>query len=137
MPYKIMIVEDAVMMRTVIKNLIHTLLGSDFQVVDIASNGKEALEKMSTHKDLDLILLDIEMPEMDGLEFLRHARLRTQAKICILSSVALSGSPYAAKARMLGADAIVTKPSGAVSHDLVQKRGGAMVTAIRRLVGAV
>ena len=54
------------------------------------------------------------MPEMNGLEFLRHAKMKTRAKICILSSVAVSGSPYAAKAREFGADAIVTKPSGAV-----------------------
>jgi len=75
------------------------------------------------------------MPEMDGLEFLRYAKLKSKAKIVILSSVALSGSPYAAKARELGADAIVTKPSGAVSLDLVDKRGGELSQVMRQLVG--
>jgi chemotaxis response regulator CheB len=75
------------------------------------------------------------MPEMDGLEFLRLARLRTKAKIVILSSVAIAGSPYAAKARMLGADAIITKPSGAVSLDLAEKRGVEMQQTIKKVLG--
>lgn len=133
MAKKVMIVDDSVMMRTVIKNLV----ASDprLTVVAFASNGKEALNELSTNSDLDLILLDIEMPEMDGLEFLRHARLRCRAKIIILSSVALSGSPNAAKARELGADAIVTKPSGAVSFDLAEKRGSELFTTIERVLG--
>jgi two-component system chemotaxis response regulator CheB/two-component system chemotaxis response regulator CheY len=90
---------------------------------------------LNNHKDLSLILLDIEMPEMDGLEFLRHAKLKSKAKIIVLSSVALAGSPYAAKARALGADAIVTKPSGAVSLDLVDARGLELTDVMRRLVG--
>jgi CheY-like chemotaxis protein len=103
--------------------------------VAFAENGKKALEELDKHKDLSLILLDIEMPEMDGLEFLRYAKLKSKAKIVILSSVALAGSPYAAKARMLGADAIVTKPSGAVSLDLVDKRGDELSQVMRQMVG--
>ena len=76
------------------------------------------------------------MPEMDGLEFLRHAKLKTKAKTCILSSIAVSGSPHATKARELGADAIVTKPSGALSVDLAEKRGTELVQTMRKLVGA-
>jgi hypothetical protein len=49
--------------------------------------------------------------------------------------VALAGSPHAAKARSLGADAIVTKPSGAVSMDLEDKRGQELVTIMRKLAG--
>jgi chemotaxis response regulator CheB len=75
------------------------------------------------------------MPEMDGLEFLRQARPKTKAKIVILSSVALEGSPYAAKARLLGADAIITKPSGAVSLDLAAVRGAEMERTIKKILG--
>lgn len=131
---KVMIVDDSAMMRVVIKNIIEKMPG--FEVVANAANGKLALVELQKRSDLSLILLDIEMPEMNGLEFLRHAKLRTRAKICILSSVAASGSPYAAKARELGADAIVTKPSGAVSYDLAEKRGSELALVMKRLVGA-
>ena len=128
-----MIVDDSVMMRNVTRNLVSKW--ANFSVVATAENGKKALEELDKHKDLALILLDIEMPEMDGLEFLRLARLRTKAKIVILSSVAIAGSPYAAKARMLGADAIITKPSGAVSLDLAEKRGAEMQQTIKKVLG--
>jgi two-component system chemotaxis response regulator CheB len=134
MAYKIMVVDDSVMMRTVIRSFISSL--PEFEIAAFAENGKKALAELDKHKDLSLILLDIEMPEMDGLEFLRFAKLKSKAKIIILSSVALSGSPYAAKARSLGADAIVTKPSGAVSHDLADKRGSELTSIMKKLVGA-
>jgi two-component system chemotaxis response regulator CheB len=132
MKHKVMIVDDAPMMRLVISNFITPL--SDFEVVTKAANGKEAMEMLNKHPDLSLILLDIEMPEMDGLEFLRHARLKTRAKIIILSSVAVEGSPHASRARALGANAIVTKPSGAVSMDLADKRGSELVQIMQKLV---
>lgn len=134
MAHKIMIVDDSAMMRIVINNFIRDL--PEFEVVVSASNGKEALAQLPKWPDLDLILLDIEMPEMDGIEFLRHAKMKTRAKICILSSVAASGSPYARKARELGANAIVTKPSGALSVDLAEKRGTELVQTMQRLVAA-
>ncbi len=132
MPHKVMLVDDAAMMRLVISNFIAPL--PEFEIVASAANGKVALEQLKKHPDLELILLDIEMPEMDGLEFLRHAKLRTRAKIVILSSVAVAGSPHAAKARELGADAIVTKPSGAVSMDLADKRGSQLVQTMKALI---
>ncbi|MBD3308575.1 response regulator [candidate division KSB3 bacterium] len=39
-----------------------------------ASNGREALELIEQHPEIELVLLDIKMPEMDGTEFLRHIR---------------------------------------------------------------
>ncbi len=133
MPYNVMIVDDAAMMRLYIASFIRSL--PDFKVVAQAANGQEALDKLAG-SDVDLILLDIEMPVMDGLEFLRHAKLKTRAKICMLSSVAVSGSPHAAKARELGADGVVAKPSGTVSHDLEEKTGDELARTMRALVAA-
>jgi len=90
---------------------------------------------IGTHDDRMLILLDIEMPEMDGLEFLRHARLKSKAKVVVLTSVAPIGSQRATQALTLGADVVITKPSGAVSYDLEEKRGTELRRAIYGLLG--
>ena len=134
MTYKVMVVDDAAMMRLYISSFLKTL--PDFTMIAQANNGQEALEKLEENPDVDLILLDIEMPVMDGLEFLRHAKLRTRAKICMLSSVTVSGSPHAAKARELGADGVVAKPSGTVSHDLQEKTGDELTRVMRSLMAA-
>lgn len=115
-----MLVDDSAMMRTIIRNLLEG--DPQIEVAGVAANGQEALDLLAEAKP-DLILLDIEMPVMTGLEFLPHARLKTKAKIVILSSIAIAGSEAASKAKELGADAIISKPSGAVSFDLAEKRG--------------
>jgi two-component system, chemotaxis family, protein-glutamate methylesterase/glutaminase len=129
---KIMIVEDSNVMRLVIRNMINT--NPNLTVVKTASNGKEALEVLPT-TPLDLILLDLEMPEMGGLEFLRLARLKTRAKIVVLSSIAIDGSSVASQARSLGADGVISKPSGPVSYDLEEKRGSEFWQVIHKLLG--
>jgi chemotaxis response regulator CheB len=75
------------------------------------------------------------MPEMDGLEFLRYARLKTRTKVVVLSSVTQHDYPKAVQARSLGADAIVAKPSGSVSYDLEEKCGSELWHVIHTLLG--
>lgn len=129
---KVMIVEDSSAMRLIIRNLVTS--NPHLMVAKTASNGREALEALAT-TPVDLILLDLEMPEMGGLEFLRLARLKTRAKIVVISSIAITGSPAAAQARALGADAMISKPSGAVSYDLQEKRGAEFWQVIHKLLG--
>lgn len=129
---KIMIVDDSSAMRLIIRNLINS--DPNFSIVQTAANGKEALEKLAAANP-DLILLDLEMPEMGGLEFLRHARLKTRAKLVVLSSAAEAGSANAMKARTLGADAVVMKPSGAISYDLKEKSGHELWQVLYKLLG--
>lgn len=128
---RIMIVDDAPMMRLIIMNMLKH--DPCLEVIGYAANGKEALAKLGEAKP-DLILLDLEMPEMDGLEFLRHARLRTPAKMVVLSSVVQIGSKKAVAARALGADAVISKPSGAISYDLEQKRGSELSQVIHKVL---
>ncbi len=132
MTYKVMIVDDSVMMRKVIHGLVTKW--ANFEIVAIVENGKKALDELTTHPELSLILLDLEMPEMDGLEFLQHARLRTKAKIVVLSSFVQTRSPNALKALQLGADAIVPKPFGAPSLDLVEKRNAELEHTIKTVL---
>ena len=129
---KVMIVEDSNAMRLIIRNMINT--NPNLMVVKTACNGREGLELLAAAQP-DLILLDLEMPEMGGLEFLRLARLKTRAKIVVLSSIAIAGSTVASQARSLGADGVISKPSGAVSYDLEEKRGSEFWTVIHQLLG--
>jgi chemotaxis response regulator CheB len=129
---KIMLVDDSNMMRLIVRNM----LASDPNFIITASvdNGKQALNELA-HDQPDLIFLDLEMPEMDGIEFLRAGRAKTNAKIVVLSSIVSAGSPQAAQARSLGADAIISKPSGAVSFDLQDTRGSELFGTMYRLLG--
>jgi CheY-like chemotaxis protein len=120
-----MIVDDSVMMRVVLRAYVNTL--DDFEIVSTPENGKKALMQLANFPDLSFILLDLEMPEMDGFDFLSQARSKTKAKIIVLSALLAPDYPYAQKnierCKKLGADAVVSKPSGTVSVDLADKRG--------------
>jgi two-component system chemotaxis response regulator CheB len=132
MAKKVLVVDDSFVMRTLIKNII--AVDPDLEVVGDASNGVLALEK-AKQLTPDLILLDIEMPEMDGIECLKHLRLSSSAQVVIISSVAQIGSPQALEARRLGARDVIAKPSGAMSLDLKDKKGHDIIKAARRAVG--
>lgn len=133
MSHSILIVDDSLMMRELMRDIVESETG--FTVVGEAENGREALEQA---KDLrpDVTLLDIEMPEMSGIEALKRLKLVCPTKVIIVSSVAQVGSPQALEARSLGAFDVIAKPSGALSLDLEAKRGHEIVAAVRRAVGA-
>ena len=92
----VMIVDYSVMMRSVIAGIVAA--DPDFDVVERAGNGCEALDKLRA-RDCDIVLLDIEMPRMDGLEALRQLRLISHARVIVVSSSARAGSPAALAAR--------------------------------------
>lgn len=128
-----MIVDDSAMMRMLLQNIVCKIPGA--QVVALCENGMVALQQLPNARPT-LIMSDIEMPVMDGLTFLRYARLLTRARIVVLSSVAEVGSPRAREARRLGADAVVHKPSGAVSLDLGARAGDHLLATLRRVAPA-
>lgn len=124
---RVMVVDDAALMRMVIGNLI--VSDGRFLVAAACENGQVALDKLKDANP-DIILVDLEMPVMDGLTFIRNARLKSRAKIVVLSSVAEAGSAKALEARRLGASAVLQKPSGPVSLDLAQKSGARIVETL-------
>ena len=127
----ILIVDDSFVMRALLRGIISA--DPDLSVVGEATNGLEALQ---TIKELnpDLVLLDIEMPHMDGIECLKRLRLISNVPVIIVSSVAQTGSPQALETRKLGAAEVIAKPSGAMSLDLNAKKGHEIVTASRKVL---
>lgn len=82
-----MVVEDNAFQRAIVVNMLHTLRAKS--IFDF-SNGKLALEIMRTDKGglVDVVICDINMPEMDGIEFVRHlGQSNHKASIILLSSL--------------------------------------------------
>lgn len=129
---RVLIVDDSFIMRKLIRDIVES--DDDLEVVDTAENGKIALQKVREALP-DLVLLDIEMPEMSGLETLRRLGLRSKSKVIILSSLGQEGTPETTDARRLGAAAVIGKPSGAISLDLQARKGSEIVRTIRDVLG--
>ena len=129
---RVLLVDDSVLMRTIIGDIVRS--DEELELVGAAENGKVALDMVKSLKP-DIVLLDIEMPEMTGLEVMEHLSLISRAKVIIISSVAQIGSAEADEARSLGAVEIIAKPSGTMSLDLAHKKGHDIIVAIRRAAG--
>jgi two-component system chemotaxis response regulator CheY len=72
MAHHILIVDDSILMRTALKRTID-MVGIDTESISEASNGIEALEVLNS-KPIDLILTDLNMPEMDGIELVHRLK---------------------------------------------------------------
>jgi class 3 adenylate cyclase/CheY-like chemotaxis protein len=130
---RVLVVDDSFIMRKLVKEIVES--DPDLEVVDTAENGMIALKKVRQIKP-DAVLLDIEMPEMSGLETLRRLGLRSPCKVVILSSlVGNTDASERVEALRLGAVATIAKPSGGVSLDLKQKRSSQIVDVLRRTLG--
>lgn len=125
---RVLIVDDSLLMRTVIADIVAS--DEAFEIVGEAVDGVDALAKAAALRP-DIILLDIEMPRLDGIGALKQLRLISVAKVIVVSSAAQLGSPRALEARRLGAEDVIAKPSGALSLDMKARRGHAIVGAMR------
>jgi adenylate cyclase len=131
--FKVLVVDDSFITRKLVSEIV--VSDTDFVLAGQAENGKAALRLVREVKP-DLVLLDIEMPEMSGLEALRRLGLRSPCRVIILSSlVGAEDSKERLEALRLGAAAAISKPSGAISFDLKQKRASEVVATMRRVVG--
>jgi DNA-binding NtrC family response regulator len=102
---KILVVDDEALIREMIKKGLSQMGGYS---VEVAQNGKEAIEKLE--KDIfDLVLTDLKMPEMDGLELLKNIK-GTRPEMMVILMTAYGSIETAVEAMRIGANDYITKP---------------------------
>lgn len=134
---RILIVDDS----AVIRGLLRTVISTDpsLEVAGTAVDGASALQAIETMRP-DLVLLDVEMPNMDGLETLRAMRARAyRVPVVMVSAVTQRGARVTIEALSCGASDYVAKPAGhsdrehaicALAQDLLPKIQALTVTAV-------
>ena len=109
----VLICDDSALMRNLISRIVDETEG--LKVVGKAENGQALLDMLKSTKP-DVILLDIEMPVMNGIEFLKkRQQLHIDVPVVILSSVATEGASVTIQCLELGASDFITKPGGSVT----------------------
>lgn len=104
---RVLVVDDSVVMRQLITRMLNSEMG--VEVIGFARNGNEAVSKVEQYRP-DLVTLDVEMPELDGVGALKLIKQRVpRTRVIMCSSLTAKGSAVTIDALMLGADDYVTK----------------------------
>jgi two-component system, chemotaxis family, protein-glutamate methylesterase/glutaminase len=107
---RILIVDDSAVMRSLLRSVVRA--HPRFEVAGTAADGASALNLLQTSQ-VDIILLDVEMPVMDGLATLRALRQQwRKIPVIMCSSLTQRGARVTIEALACGASDYVTKPSG-------------------------
>ncbi|NIY70896.1 chemotaxis response regulator protein-glutamate methylesterase [Marivivens donghaensis] len=114
-PIRVLIVDDSAMIRRVLAMGIDR--EPDLEVVGFASNGEQALDLMQRMRP-DVITLDLEMPSMDGLTFMRSYMKSTPIPTIVISSATTGNRSIALQAVEAGAVDIISKPQGGTNVGL-------------------
>lgn len=107
---KVLIVDDSALIRRVLSEI---LSEAGFEIA-VARDGVEALAKLSTFQP-DVVTLDVQMPNMSGLDCLDQIMLRRPCPVVMVSSLTAEGAEETLTALELGAVDFVPKPDGVVS----------------------
>jgi two-component system chemotaxis response regulator CheB len=114
----VLVVDDSAFMRKVITDVLER--SGEFRVVGTARNGFDALKQVHA-LDPDLVTLDVDMPELDGIQALGYIMSEMPRPVVMLSAATTSsGHDATLRALELGAVDFVRKPSGPISLDLVK-----------------
>ncbi len=135
---KALVVDDSALMRKHLTAMLEST--GEFEIMT-ARNGAEALACLDTF-DPDVISLDINMPEMDGITCLSHIMNRRPKPVVMVSSLTEEGAEVTLQALSLGAVDYIRKPDGTISlsieriqRELVEKIRAAARARVRRSAG--
>lgn len=119
-PIRVLVVDDSLVVRKLVSDALNS--DPEIEVVGVAANGRIALGKVASLSP-DLITLDIEMPELDGLGTLAELRkTHPRLPVVMFSTLTERGASATLEALSLGADDYVTKPSNTGNFELAQER---------------
>ncbi len=128
----ILIVDDSALMRSVLSDIVKS--DNEFTVSGIAKDGLEAFELLSKNK-YDGILLDINMPHMNGLEFLECLKKKGRKEnVIVVSTDTVEGAEVTIKALELGAFDFFQKPDKAANMNTSEYRKE-LIAKIKAMVG--
>jgi two-component system, chemotaxis family, protein-glutamate methylesterase/glutaminase len=127
MGIRVLIVDDSPTMRALLRLMLER--ESDIEIVGAAANAVEA-RGLIRELNPDVVTLDIEMPGMNGLEFLDKIMRLRPMPVIIVSSLTREGTSTTVRALELGAVNCYAKPTG-VATDLVTADGGRLANLIR------
>src|SRR3954453_9400013 len=131
---KVMVVDDSVVVRKIVTDVLSDAPG--IEVVGTAVNGRVAVGKLEQLKP-DLVTMDIEMPEMNGIEAVRAIRAgRNRVPIIMFSTLTERGASATLDALSAGANDYVTKPAnvGSVAQSMESVREQ-LIPKIKALLG--
>lgn len=124
---KVLIVDDSSIVRSMLTRILSS--DSEIEVIGAAPDPYVAREKIYLNKP-DVITLDVEMPRMDGIEFLEKLMQHYPIPTVIISSLTPKGSQTALKALELGAISVISKPTLDISSGL-NVIGAEIITAVK------
>jgi len=111
-----LVIDDSKAMRIILKQILQSIGGT----VEEAGNGKEGLEKLKTMGNADLVLVDWNMPEMNGLDFVRAVRANpTYRQLPLMMVTTETEASQMGKALAAGANEYVMKP---FTKDVIQEK---------------
>jgi two-component system chemotaxis response regulator CheB len=111
-----LIVDDSAYMRVVLKDILQSHQG--IRVVGSAKDGIEAIEKVKELRP-DVVVLDIQMPRMDGIATLQRIMKEAPTRVVMLSAMDKFDAQLPLRALEMGAVDFISKPSGPVSIDII------------------
>ncbi len=134
---KVMIVDDSAVVRQVLTG---ALQQAGIEVIGVAADPIFAMDKMAKQWP-DVVVLDVEMPRMDGITFLKKIMAERPTPVVICSTLTEKGAETTMQALAAGAVSIITKPKAGLknylqdaSNDLISTVKAAAVANVKRLI---
>ncbi len=127
-PIKVLLVDDSAVVRQVLQQLLQA--EPDVEVIGVASDPLFAMDRMKAQWP-DVIVLDVEMPRMDGVTFLRKLMSERPTPVVICSTLTEAGAPTTLEALAAGAVTVIAKPKIGLKQFLTE--AAAELTAAIRL----
>ena len=126
-----LVVDDSHFMRTVISDILEE---GGIDVVGQAANGKQAVAQVAEHEP-DVVTMDVEMPEMNGIEAVGEIMDRAPTPVLMLSALTTEGADATMQALSNGAVDAFAKPGGTISTELSGSREE-LVSAVESVAAA-